>query len=119
MRKLTYTDRSGAVWTFRDYRVATTGVQPETLNHHSGEYRAFVAEHSDTILVYRFGDRSYRTAEPNVLEGQLLFARQVEPPKRHVPRISREVSESACLERRRPLPKHQASTRSDSIDGTR
>jgi hypothetical protein len=104
MRKLTYTDRSGAVWTFRDYRVATTGVQPVSLNHQSGEYRAFVAEHSDTILVYRFGDRSYRTAEPNVLEGQLLFARPVEPP-RHAPRISREVAQNGCLAIRKPLPR--------------
>ena len=104
MSKPTFTDRSGAVWTFRDYRVATSGVQPVTLNHHSGEYRAFVAEHSDAILVYRFGDRSYRTAEPNVLEGQLLFARPVEPPRRHVPRISRETSHSACLAQRRRLP---------------
>jgi len=105
MRKLTFTDRSGAVWTFRDYRVATTGVQPVSLNHQSGEYRAFVAEHSDTILVYRFGDRSYRTAEPNVLEGQLLFARPVEPPRRHVPHISREVVQSGCLAVRKPLPR--------------
>jgi hypothetical protein len=104
MRKLTFTDRSGAVWTFRDYRVATTGVQPVAVNHLSGEYRAFVAEHSDTILVYRFGDRSYRSAEPSVLEGQLLFARPVDPPRRHVPRISRETSHSPCLARRRRLP---------------
>jgi len=104
MKKLTYTDRSGAVWTFRDYRVATTGIQPVTLNHQSGEYRAFVAEHSDDILVYRFGDRSYRTSEPSVLEGQLLFARPVEPPRRHVPRISREPTHSACLAMRRRLP---------------
>jgi len=105
MRKLTFTDQSGAVWTFRDYRVATTGVQPVSLNHQSGEYRAFVAEHSDTILVYRFGDRSYRTAEPNVLEGQLLFARPVEPPRRNVPRISRDVAQSGCLAIRKPLPR--------------
>ena len=105
MRKLTFTDRSGAVWTFRDYRVATTGAQPVSLNHQSGEYRAFVAEHSDTILVYRFGDRSYRTAEPAVLEGQLLFARPVEPPRRHVPRLSREAVQSGCLATRKPLPK--------------
>jgi|SRR5689334_20577752 hypothetical protein len=104
MPKPTFTDRSGAVWTFRDYRVATTGVQPVSLNHQSGEYRAFVAEHSDTILVYRFGDRSYRTSEPCVLEGQLLFARPVDPPRRHVPRISREAPPSPCLARRRPLP---------------
>ncbi len=103
MPKLTFTDRSGAVWTFRDYRVATTGVQPVSVNHHSGEYRAFVAEDSDAILVYRFGDRSYRTAEPSVLEGQLLFARPVDPPHRHVPRISREASRSGCLARRIPL----------------
>ena len=107
MRNLTFTDRSGAVWTFRDYRVATTGVQPVSLNHQSGEYRAFVAEHSDTILVYRFGDRSYRTAEPNVLEGQLLFARPVEASHRHVPRISREVAQSECLAHRRPLPNRE------------
>jgi hypothetical protein len=105
MRRPTFTDHSGEVWTFRDYRVATTGVQPVSLNHQSGEYRAFVAEHSDTILVYRFGHWSHRTAEPNVLEGQLLFARPVEPPRRHVPRISREVVESGCLAARKPLPR--------------
>jgi hypothetical protein len=108
MRKLTFTDQSGAVWTFRDYRVATTGVQPVAVNHQSGEYRAFVAEHSDTILVYRFGDRSYRTAEPNVLEGQLLFARPVDPPQRHLPRASRETSHSPCLARRRRIPESGA-----------
>jgi hypothetical protein len=107
MRKLTFTDRSGAVWSYRDYRVATTGVQPVTLNHQSGEYRAFVAEHSDTILVYRFGERSYRTEEPNVLESQLLFARPVEPPKRHIPHISRETP-SACLLNRKRLPARAA-----------
>ena len=103
MQKPRFTDRSGRAWTFRDYRVAESGVQPVAINHRSGEYRAFVAEHEDTILVYRFGAWSYRTTEPNVLESQLLFARPVaDAPERSARRTSESVR-SLCLARRKPL----------------
>jgi hypothetical protein len=34
-----------------------------------------IGPEGETQLVYKFGDASYRTTEPNVLEGQLLFAK--------------------------------------------
>ena len=103
MQKPRFTDRSGRAWTFRDYRIADSALQPVAINHRSGEYRAFVAEHEDTILVYRFGAWSYRTIEPNVLESQLLFARPVADAPVRAARASTECVRSQCLEQRKPL----------------
>jgi hypothetical protein len=103
MQKPRFTDRSGRAWTFRDYRVAESGLQPVDINHRSGEYRAFVAETEDTILVYRFGAWSYRTIEPNVLESQLLFARPVADAPVRARSAKSDCGKSGCLERRKPL----------------
>jgi hypothetical protein len=103
MQKPTFTDRSGRAWTFRDYRVAETGIQPVAINHRSGEYRAFVSEHEDTILVYRFGAWSYRTTEPNVLESQLLFARPIVDAPLPAASVEAECVRSTCLAQRKPL----------------
>jgi len=75
MTNPTFTDRNGCTWTFYDYRVADDGARTVRLSDRSGEYRAFVGPDGETQLVYKFGDASYRTTEPNVLEGQLLFAK--------------------------------------------
>ena len=75
MRKPTFTDRNGRTWTFQDYRITDDGAHTVELNHQTGEYRAFVATDDQTRLVYKFGEVSYRTTEPNVLESQLLFAK--------------------------------------------
>jgi len=75
MRTPTFTDRSGRTWKFQDFRIADDGAQTVELNHQTGEYRAFIATDDQTRLVYKFGDVSYRTTEPNVLESQLLFAK--------------------------------------------
>src|SRR3954463_15783038 len=103
MQKPIFTDRRGRAWTFRDYRVAESGTQPVAINHRSGEYRAFVSEHEDTILVYRFGAWSYRTIEPNVLESQLLFARPVVDAPVPVTSVESEGARSTCLTQRKPL----------------
>ncbi len=103
MQKPIFTDRSGRAWTFRDYRVADSRIQPVAINHRSGEYRAFVSEHGDTILVYRFGAWSYRTIEPNVLESQLLFARPVVDAPAPAARVESECTRATCLTQRQPL----------------
>jgi hypothetical protein len=74
MTKPTFTDRNGCIWTFYDYRVADDGARTVRLSDQTGEYRVFIAP-DETQLVYKFGDASSRTTEPNVLEGQLLFAK--------------------------------------------
>ena len=79
MKKPTFTDRFGTAWTIRDYRVADDGPEPVTLSDQTGEFRAFIPADGAQLLVYRFGDVSYRTTEPNVLEGQLLFAKPASP----------------------------------------
>ena len=75
MHKHLFTDRLGAVWAFRDYRVTDQGPEPVRLGDATGEYRAFIAEDSGRLFVYKFGDVSHRTTAPNVLEAQLLFAK--------------------------------------------
>lgn len=80
MTKPTFTDRNGCTWTFYDYRVADDGARTVRLSDRSGEYRAFIGPDGETQLVYKFGDMSYRTTEPNVLEGQLLFAKPSREP---------------------------------------
>jgi len=49
--------------------------QKVPLNDWTAECRAFESKEEGTVLVYTFGQVSYRTTEPNVLEGQLLFAK--------------------------------------------
>jgi hypothetical protein len=75
MHKHLFTDRLGAVWAFRDYRLTENGPEPVRLGDASGQYRAFIAEGTGHLFVYKFGDVSYRTTAPNVLEAQLLFAK--------------------------------------------
>lgn len=90
MTKPTFTDRSGCTWTFYDFRVSDDGARTVRLSDRSGEYRAFIGADGETQLVYKFGDTSYRTTEPNVLEGQLLFAK----PSRER-RLSDDLSDSS------------------------
>ena len=75
MTKPTFTDRNGYTWTFYDFRVSDDEARTVRLSDRTGEYRAFVGPDGETQLIYKFGDTSYRTTEPNVLEGQLLFAK--------------------------------------------
>lgn len=84
MHKHLFTDRLGTVWAFRDYRVTDAGPEPVLLGDAAGEYRAFIDEQGGQILVYRFGEVSYRATAPNVLEAQLLFAK---PAGRDAPLI--------------------------------
>jgi len=80
MSNKTFTDRNGVTWTFYDYRVVADEKQKVPLNDWTAECRAFESKEEGTVLVYTFGQVSYRTTEPNVLEGQLLFAK---PLKSH------------------------------------
>ncbi len=80
MSNKTFTDRNGCTWTFYDYRVVADEKQKVPLNDWTAECRAFESKEEGTVLVYTFGQVSYRTTEPNVLEGQLLFAK---PLKSH------------------------------------
>ena len=75
MTKPTFTDRNGCIWTFYDFRVSDDEARTVRLSDRTGEYRAFIGPDGETQLIYKFGDASYRTTEPNVLEGQLLFAK--------------------------------------------
>jgi hypothetical protein len=75
MHKHLFTDRFGVVWAFRDYRITEGGPEPVWLGDASAEYRAFIAEESGQLLAYTFGDVSSRATAPNVLEGQLLWAK--------------------------------------------
>jgi len=85
----TFTDRNGCTWTLYDYRVVADQKQKVPLNDLVAECRAFESPDSGAVLVYTFGQISYRTTEPNVLEGQLLFAK---PLKSQRPRAA-EASE--------------------------
>jgi len=80
MSNMKFTDRNGCTWTLHDYRVVEDETQKVPLNDFTAEWRVFEAPESGTVLVYTFGQVSYRTTEPNVLEGQLLFAK---PLKSH------------------------------------
>jgi hypothetical protein len=75
MSSVTFTDRNGCTWTLYDYRVVADETQRVPLNDFTAECRAFESPSDGTVLVYTFGQVSYRTTEPNVLEGQLLFAK--------------------------------------------
>jgi hypothetical protein len=79
-----FTDRLGTVWAFRDYRVTDAGPEPVRLGDPAAEYRAFIGEENQQVVVYKFGDVSHRTTAPNVLEAQLLFAK---PAGRDAPLI--------------------------------
>jgi len=73
----TFTDRNGCTWTLYDYRVVADEKQKVPLNDSVAECRAFESPENGTVLVYTFGQLSYRTTEPNVLEGQMLFAKPI------------------------------------------
>ena len=75
MSNVKFTDRNGCTWVLSDYRVTADERQPVPLNDFSADCRAFESPETGTVLVYTFGQVSYRTTEPNVLEGQLLFAK--------------------------------------------
>jgi hypothetical protein len=75
MHNHVFTDRLGNVWAFRDYRVGDDGPDPVRLGDPAAEYRAFVGEDSGQVVIYKYGEMSYRTTAPNVLEAQLLFAK--------------------------------------------
>jgi hypothetical protein len=80
MSNVTFTDHNGCTWTLHDYRVVEDEKQHLPVNDWTAECRAFESHEQGTVLVYTFGQVSYRTTEPNVLEGQLLFAK---PLKAH------------------------------------
>jgi len=79
MSNVKFTDRNGCTWVLYDFRVIADERQPVPLNDFSAHGRAFESPETGTTLVYTFGQTSYRTTEPNVIEGQLLFAK----PLRH------------------------------------
>ena len=90
MSNVTFTDRNGCTWTLYDCRVVEDEKQKVPLNDWTAECRVVEARESDAVLVYPFGQVSYRTTEPNVLEGQLLFAK---PLKSHRPRVAEMSNE--------------------------
>src|SRR4051812_26692915 len=75
MHNQLFTDRFGVVWAVRDYRVTDDGPQPVRLGNNAAEYRAFIAEEGEQLLVYKFIELSSRAVALNVLESQLLFAK--------------------------------------------
>jgi len=77
MSELRFTDRNGSTWILRDYKIVAEEKQPVALNDSCADCRAFESVDTGTVFVYTFGQVSYRTTEPNVLEGQLLFAKPV------------------------------------------
>ena len=93
MSNVKFTDRNGCTWVLSDYRVTADEQQPVPLNDFSAHCRAFESPETGTVLVYTFGQVSYRTTEPNVLEGQLLFAK----PLRHGRPRSEPNTEQAQL----------------------
>jgi hypothetical protein len=95
MSNKTFTDRNGCTWTLYDYRVVADQTQRVLLNDWTAEYRAFESKEEGTVLVYTFGQVSYRTTEPNVLEGQLLFAKPVKPKRSRVSESSEPMQVNA------------------------
>jgi hypothetical protein len=95
MSNKTFTDRNGCTWTFYDYRVVADQTQRVLLNDWTAEYRAFESKEEGTVLVYTFGQVSYRTTEPNVLEAQLLFAKPLKPKRSRVADSSEAVQVNA------------------------
>jgi hypothetical protein len=95
MSNKTFTDRNGCTWTLYDYRVVADEKQTVPLNHWTAECRAFESKEEETVLVYTFGQVSYRTTEPNVLEGQLLFAKPLKSKRSRLVETSDEVQANA------------------------
>jgi hypothetical protein len=77
MSELRFTDRNGSTWILRDYKIVAEEKQPVAINDSCANCRSFESVDTGTVFVYTFGQVSYRTTEPNVLEGQLLFAKPV------------------------------------------
>ena len=95
MSNKTFTDRNGCTWTFYDYRVVADEKQKVPLNDWTAECRAFESKEEGTVLVYTFGQVSYRTTEPNVLEGQLLFAKPLKSHRLRLVDSSEQVRANA------------------------
>jgi len=81
MSELRFTDRNGSTWILRDYKIVAEEKQPVPINDVCANCRAFESVDTGTVFLYTFGQVSYRTTEPNVLEGQLLFAKPVRSPR--------------------------------------
>ena len=79
MSELRFTDRNGSTWILRDYKIVAEEKQPVPINDSCANCRAFESVDTGTVFLYTFGQVSYRTTEPNVLEGQLLFAKPQRP----------------------------------------
>lgn len=79
MSELRFTDRNGSTWILRDYKIVAEEKQPVPINDSCANCRSFESVETGTVFVYTFGQVSYRTTEPNVLEGQLLFAKPQRP----------------------------------------
>jgi len=79
MSELRFTDRNGSTWILRDYKMVAEERQPVPINDVCANCRAFESVDTGTVFLYTFGQVSYRTTEPNVLEGQLLFAKPQRP----------------------------------------
>jgi hypothetical protein len=77
MSELRFTDRNGSTWILRDYRIVADDKKLVALNDSCANCRAFESVETGSVFLYTFGEVSYRTTEPNVLEGQLLFAKPV------------------------------------------
>jgi hypothetical protein len=90
MSTVTFTDRNGCTWTLYDCRVVADEKQKVPLNDWTAECRIFESPESDEVLIYTFGQVSYRTTEPNVLEGQLLFAKPLKPHRTRVAEKAKE-----------------------------
>ena len=95
MSNKTFTDRNGCTWTFYDYRVVADEKQKVPLNDWTAECRAFESKEEGTVLVYTFGQVSYRTTEPNVLEGQLLFAKPLKSHRLRLVETSEQMRANA------------------------
>jgi hypothetical protein len=81
MSELRFTDRNGSTWILRDYKIVADEKQFVSINDSCANCRAFESVDTGTVFVYTFGQVSYRTTEPNVLEGQLLFAKPQRPSR--------------------------------------
>jgi len=81
MSELRFTDRNGCTWILRDYRVVEGEREPVPLNDVCANCRSFESQETGAVLLYTFGLVSYRTTEPNVIEGQLLFAKPQRPTR--------------------------------------
>jgi len=92
--ELRFTDRNGSQWILRDYKVVEEDKQLVFVNDSCASCRAFESVETGTVFLYTFGQVSYRTTEPNVLEGQLLFAK----PQRPRPKPTAEPTSGGQLQ---------------------